>query len=316
MRESLLRIITYHRIGKLADAGGDDCSLFSATAAYFERQVKHLAKHFHVVAAEEVLEAIRQLRPLPERAVLITFDDAYRDFGEVAWPILRQYRLPATLFVPTAYPGDPNAVFWWDQLSRAITASELNHLDLPPYRLSLHSNEARQASLCTLQNEIKIMPHTVGMRLVKRICSELGVNDGGSSNILRWHELRALSNDGVTLGAHTRTHPMLDQVSPEKAREEIGGSLGDLQREIGNVLPIFAYPAGAYNHRVVDLLKKEGVELAVTCRDGHNRISSVDPLRLGRTNITMRTSPAIFALRLVNLFTCVDQWRHRPRKLQ
>ena len=81
----------------------------------------YLARHYEVVSLEEVLKAVEKETCLPKRAILITFDDAYCDFTDYAWPILRRLRLSATIFVPTAYPNQPYRGFWWDRLHRAFS---------------------------------------------------------------------------------------------------------------------------------------------------------------------------------------------------
>src|SRR5580698_8575584 len=115
----MLRVLAYHRVAELKDPLTDDPSL-SASPAGFAAQMRHVAKYYHPVAMPEVLDAIERNLPLPERAVLITFDDGYADFAEIAWPILKQFRLPATVFVPTAYPDHPELAFWWDRLYQAF----------------------------------------------------------------------------------------------------------------------------------------------------------------------------------------------------
>src|SRR5512138_1997070 len=104
----MLRVLTYHRVADPHATPWLNPALVSALPAVFEQQMAYVSRRYAAVSLEEVIDAaVRRIR-LPRRAVLITFDDAYRDFGEIAWPILRRHRLPATLFVPTAYPGAPD----------------------------------------------------------------------------------------------------------------------------------------------------------------------------------------------------------------
>lgn len=308
----MLRVLTYHRVAAPTETPALNPRIISATPATFDRQMGHLAKHYRVVSAKEVLDAQRAGGSLPSRALLITFDDAYRDFGEIAWPILRRYGLPATLFVPTGYPGRPDREFWWDRLYRAFThGSRRGFAQTPVGSLPLDTPEARRTSLGAMQQYLKTIPHAEAMQLVDRLCREPGERIGALPVVLDWDELRELAGDGVTLGAHTRTHPALTQLPVEQARAEIRGSREDLEREIGGTLPIFAYPFGAHNDRVVEVVREEGFELALTCIDGQNGVPSRDPLRLRRTNITPRTSPLIFRLRLLRIGSYIDGWRHR-----
>ena len=96
-RANLLRVLTYHDLDP--DSG-------------FAEQMELVARRYRVVSAEEVLEALGGGPPLAPRALLITFDDAYRSFETIAWPVLERLGLPAVLFVPSAFPGRPERVFW------------------------------------------------------------------------------------------------------------------------------------------------------------------------------------------------------------
>jgi len=308
-----LRVLTYHRILPRAAAGG--LPLVSATPEGFDRQMRYLSRRFHAVSLAEVLDAQRGARALPRRAVLITFDDAYSDFAEWAAPVLRRYQLPATLFVPTAYPAEPSRTFWWDRIHGALTRSARTAVAIPGLgSLPLHTAAARKATLRTLGGYLKSIPHERAMATIKALCEALGEEETSGRPTLDWSELRLLSSDGITLAAHTRTHPILTQISVAAVRSEIRRSLDDLTREIGVSPPALCYPAGVHDDSVAAAARAEGVEIAFTCLDGHNLLPSADPLRLRRTNITMRTSAPVFQVRLHRVGAALDAWRHRPRR--
>jgi peptidoglycan/xylan/chitin deacetylase (PgdA/CDA1 family) len=140
------------------------------------------------------------------------------------------------------------------------------------------------------------------MLLVEEFCQELGC-EFIENNVLEWKELQELAAQGVTLAAHTRTHPLLNRVSPAVARAEITGSFNDLCDRIGHVESVFAYPSGGLNDRVVDILREEGFSLAFTTQRGVNDLDQVDPLRLRRINVGVRTTDT--ALRSQLLAWCV-----------
>jgi len=106
----------------------------------------------------------------------------------------------------------------------------------------------------------------------------------------------------------------MTQITPERMREEVQGSLEDLQREIGVCLPIFCYPNGNHNGMAVSCLRQQGIRLAFTTLSGQNKLGSVDPLLLHRTVIMPRTAPVIFCLRLLQLGIRLDAWRERKQK--
>jgi peptidoglycan/xylan/chitin deacetylase (PgdA/CDA1 family) len=158
---------------------------------------------------------------------------------------------------------------------------------------------------------IKSLPHDHGTALVEEICDQLGEEDTPHPSVLGWDELRMIGRDNVSLCAHTQWHPLLTRVSPARARGEVSASMADMRRELGPVLPVFAYPDGAHDDDAVDVLHREGFTLAFTQLDGHNDPRRSDPLRLRRTNITPRTTLPLLRLRLQSWFTHVDRWRHR-----
>ncbi|HXE81263.1 MAG TPA: glycosyltransferase [Vicinamibacterales bacterium] len=307
-----LRVLTYHRILPPDRARACNPGTISATPEGFERQMRYLAARRRVVSADQVIAAQNGGPPLRPGAVLITFDDACRDFRDVAWPILKRHGLPAVVFVPTAFPDRPEAGFWWDRLYQAISRTRERVLDDARFgRLALGTPAERRASLRVVQRVIKATPHAEAMREVDRLCRALGEASIPTADVLSWDELRALAAEGVTCGAHTRTHPALTQLPIAEARAEIEQSRDDLTRQLGRTPRVFAYPFGDHDARVARLVWDAGFDLAVTCLDGSNPWPSADPWRLRRTNITRRTTPVIFRVRLTEWGAYVDRWRHR-----
>jgi peptidoglycan/xylan/chitin deacetylase (PgdA/CDA1 family) len=277
--------------------------------------MEHLARFYRVVSLPEVLEAVEKRRRLPKRAVLITFDDAYADFLEIAWPILKQFRLPATMFVPTAYPDHPERAFWTDALYQAFATTARGEINLAPFgRLALLPLHQKRRSLRAIQDHVTTISHWEAQRLVDSVCSEVGVSRVQGGSVLSWKQLRELASEGLTLGSHTRAHAIMTKITPEQMREEVQGSQEDLQREIGASLPIFCFPNGNHNDTVVSVLREQGIRLAFTTLSGPNDLDSVDPLRLHRTVIMPRTTRAIFSLRLLRLGIHLDAWRERKQR--
>jgi len=302
----------YHRVAELKDTPTVDSRSVSATPSAFAQQMRHLARYYHVVSMPDVLDAVKRGQPLRERSVLITFDDAYADFADIAWPILKQFRLPVTVFVPTAYPARPDLAFWWDKLYQAFRSTRRTALyDTPLGSLALTTSDLRRRSLRALQEYVPTVPHDEAMRLVDRVCAELAEAPVMCGSVLTWDQLRQLARDGVTLGSHTRTHPIMTQLPHDQIREEVRGSQQDLKTEIGFAFPIFCYPNGDHNDTITTTLREEGILLGFTTLAGENELGSTDLLRLRRTGITPRSSLPIFSLRLLRTGMYLDAWRYR-----
>ncbi len=298
-RTDLLRVLTYHRVDRPAARPALSPRLISATPAAFAQQMDYLAANYHVISMQEVLDTRRSGGALPPRAVLITFDDAYCDFAEHAWPILQRFGLPATLFVPTAFPDQPQRTFWWDRLYRGFQATaRRDELVTPLGQLPLNTAARRAYTYNRVVGCIKTLPHDAAMDLVDRLCNELDA-PAAENHVLGWDALRELAGEGLTLGAHTRTHPMMNRIAIGEAVAEAIGSFCDLLIQIGSALPIFAYPAGGLSDRLAATLKREGFLLAFTTRTGINDMQSADPLRLRRINVGRRTTVAVLRARLL-----------------
>jgi peptidoglycan/xylan/chitin deacetylase (PgdA/CDA1 family) len=281
----LLTILTYHRIDEPHAQPHLDPALISAAPREFERQVRWLAANARPLSLAELLDLRRARARPPPRAVLVTFDDAYRDFAEHAWPPLRAHGVPATLFVPTAYPGSAGAGFWWDRLHGALSRTRRRDaIATSAGYLPLATHEDRARAHRVLSKWVARTPHDDAMAEVQRVVAAVGgaVSD---SPILGWDDLRRLAGEGVTLAPHSRTHPRLDRLALERAREEIAGSRDDLARQIGRCPPAFAFPGGGHDGRLRALLAEEGFELAFTTCRGANDLARPDWLALRRTNV-------------------------------
>ena len=113
-------ILTFHRVND-----DDDPFLPSMPTAVFAARMAHIARHYRVLAVEDLVERVRQ-GTAPRNALALTFDDGYRDNLSHAAPILAQHGLPATIFLATGYIGTPD-VPWFDRRRPRLQA-------LPPKR--------------------------------------------------------------------------------------------------------------------------------------------------------------------------------------
>lgn len=296
----MLRVLTYQRVAG-EDARDDlDPGMISATPFEFCKQMQLLATRYHVIRLEDALAARRDRTELPENAVLVTFDGAYRDFRENAWPVLRHLGLPATLFVPTAYPDEPRRHFWWDRLYRDICWSiNGTQVTVPGGPVILRHPRQRLSTLRRLKETIRQMRHDEATRLLDAIHAQCGVADPADNGVLSWDELRQLHAEGVTLAPHTQTHPLLNRLSHKQARAEVSGSWTDLAKRIGPDVPrALAYPSGAVDNRVAALTADAGIEFAFTTRRGVNDLSKTSPLLLNRIDVGRRTTRAVLRAQL------------------
>lgn len=280
--------------------------LISATPETFEEQLVYLKSNYHLVSVADLLAAYENRRKLHSRSVMVTFDDAYRNFAEHAWPILKRHQVPVTLFVPTAYPDHPERTFWWDRLHQAVAKIEGQEVILTPVgSLPAATAGQRANTYRLLRDYVKTLPHKTAMAWVEDFCNQLKL-PSVENPVLSWDALRQLAQEGVTLGAHTRSHPLLNRITLPEVEAEVQGSLEDLQREIGVVAPIFSYPSGGFDEQVIQVMKASGIALAFTTDNGINDLRKIDWLRIRRVNISQRAPLAVLRARLLPVWNYIN----------
>jgi peptidoglycan/xylan/chitin deacetylase (PgdA/CDA1 family) len=292
-----LPVLTYHRVDEPGHRPDLYPGLLSATPAVFEAQMRHLAGRHRVLALEELVDLRQRAARPPDRAIAVTFDDGYRDLGEVAWPILRRLGLPATVFVPTAFPGT-GRVFWWDRLWAALAGAPAGTMALPDGRAMLSDEASRLAAFRAWRAALKSLPHDRLLAEVDRLSSAMG-GEPRSSATLDWEELRALAADGLAVAPHSRSHPLLTRVDPATLADELAGGRADLAERLGVRSVVTAYPSGAHDDAVVRAAADAGYELAFTTERGGNDLRRADWLRLRRFNIGRATTTALLRLEVL-----------------
>lgn len=295
-RRKKLVILTYHRVLKCADPILKD----DVDKDVFEKQMRILARYFNVLSLDDALEYLKQ-DSLPAGAVCITFDDGYRDNYEIAAPILKRHSLPATIFVASGFIG--NGVMWNDLVIEAIRKTKKQILrldDIELNKLKVGSIAEKIMAINIVLNSLKYLPKLQRTEYVESLIRACDV-DSPNGLMMTEKQLGLLSDYGVSIGAHTVTHPILKSLSDKESKYEIDKSRADLEKITGKKITHFAYPNGKYgkdydlNH--VDILRKSGFELAVTTHWGA-ALGSDDNLQLPRIAPWERTENK-FALRIV-----------------
>ncbi len=306
-RAGVLRVLTYHRVCDPARGFRGDPHVVSATPATFEAQMAYLARHYMPVTAEQVVAALSDGVQIPPRAVLVTFDDGYRDVMTEAWPILRRHGVPAVLFVPTAFPGSRRA-FWWDELWEIVSRSTVPQVDLFGLGLlPLRTAQERWSTVRALNRFLKTLEPEELVTRLQQVRAALGPAEVENRWVLDWEELRLLARDGLAIGSHTRTHPTMGTLTVGGLEEEICAAHTDLCRELGNAAPLFAYPYGKADPRAVPILRRLGYAAAFISLLGRNVMGQSDAFLLYRHSVDLHDSLARFAASLTTLYVGIHE---------
>ncbi len=311
-----LRVLAYHRVLPRLDEGryAFDAELVSARQEDFDWQMRYVAKHFHPVSCQQVAEAINAGTALPKRAVMVTFDDGFRDNYEVAFPVLRSHGVPALFFVSTGYI-DGQQPFWFDWLVHVFLhtpASEIR-LDAIDQTIVLGDTpRTRRAAALQLLRTLKRTPETKRVQVVDQLRQQTNVDMSTEALLqsapMTWDHIREMSHAGMEFGSHTVTHPILSTIAdPAALRFELGESKARIEHETGVPIIALAYPVGgrhAVNDAVIAATKAAGYQFAFTYLPGVNKLSTSHRFMLNRIQVERYTSRAMFsaALELPEVF--------------
>ncbi len=258
-----LSILIFHRVLPAPDPllpGEPD-------ARAFEARMRWLASAFRVMP---LLEAARRLADgtLPSNAACITFDDGYADNATVAAPILSRLRLPATFFIATGFLDGGR--MWNDTVIETVRAHRDATLDATAVDLGTwptSTDAEKVAAIEGLLGRLKYLPQAERQARVDRLAAATGV-PARSDLMMTPAQLRELRRYGMSIGAHTVTHPILTTLSADAARAEIVDGRRALESIVGEPVRVFAYPNGKpqrdYDASHVALVRELGFDAAVS----------------------------------------------------
>jgi peptidoglycan/xylan/chitin deacetylase (PgdA/CDA1 family) len=265
-----LRILAYHRV--LDDDESSfpfDEEVISATTDGFFRQMKFARDNFEVISFRDLKICEQQGHPWPKRALIITFDDGYRDNYTNAFPILRELGLTATIFLTAGHIGS-RELFWWDLVAYCIkhsTHASIKVLQLAPQTLWLTSEDARNSAIRRILGWLKVISENRKRAFVSQLAELTGVSPPNRETEpmhLSWTEVSEMANAGLEFGSHTLTHPILTNVSEDQLTVEVAQAKTIIEKRLKRQIIAFSYPVGRFDARVQAAVSNQGFQFAVS----------------------------------------------------
>lgn len=302
-------ILLYHRVAEI----DSDPQLLCVSPRTFEEHLRILRHNYHPLPLQ-ALSHNDVLSDLPERAVIITFDDGYADNLHQAGPLLKKYDIPATIFVTTGlldYDGE----FWWDELEKIFLqpgylptdlslriAQTTYSWNLKDWAIYSRTDYTAHASWTVLNPQFPTLRHQIYHQLChilmplspahrQELLQDLRAWSGRyqfsrpTHRHLTRDEVQTLAKDACfDIGAHCIEHPMLSTVSIQEQRREILQGKTQLETVLNHPLHSFAYPYGKrgdYTADTVEIVRQAGFSCA--CSNFPDVIlASTDILQLPR----------------------------------
>lgn len=293
-----LVVFNYHRLGDHSHAQFDR-ALYSAGQEEFARQVQFLKRNYDVVRVGDLDQALRH----SGRAVMITFDDGYRDNFDFALPVLIQENVPATFFITSGFI-DGGPVAWWDEIAwmvRTSTQTVLHALVPCNTQIPLASSEDREQTIRTLLKAYKNLPADQTVGFLDQLADVTGSGRCPRSMAqdiwMNWDMIREMDRQGMDIGGHTVSHPVLSNTDFDTQHSEIIGSKHRIETELGHPITAFSYPVGqpdSFTEVTKQILKSAGYRWAFSFSGGFSATGHADDFDLPRVAVSPHVSRELF----------------------
>jgi peptidoglycan/xylan/chitin deacetylase (PgdA/CDA1 family) len=260
----------------------------------FAAHLEYLKTHFHPLTLQDFVKYYHQGK-IPDRAVVITFDDGYADNFLYAKPLLEKYEIPATFFLASGYIGTQRE-YWWDDLERllllpgklpetlTLTINQQNYAwqmgavanyTQADYERDRHlkASSGKPGSRHALYFEIwqllQPLPDNLQQEAIRQIIQQSVVNVAPRPQNfpMSLAQVRELQTSGlIEIGGHTVTHPDLSAHDSTWQNQEITRGKQTLEEMTGQQLKSFAYPFGAYSPETLPLVQSAGFNCACSTK--------------------------------------------------
>ena len=308
--------LCYH--GVITDDHPEDLFLYRNTVSVrdFRSQLEFLSRHFHPISVSELSHHLRTDAALTPGAVLVTFDDGYRNNWTKAAPLLLKYGVPAMFNITTGYIGRPD-VLWPDEVNLRVLdwpqptipcpslESTSATLEVPPDAgARIGVAEKIRATCKTLSEEARLAYLNV-LRQVP--CRLLDQRDRELFDFLSWDDVRSLAQAGFEIGSHTVTHPILTQIEAAQLDYELEESKARIEAETGGNCTCLVYPNGQapdFSPAVAEAARRAGYQLGFSATGSYASLDD-DHFALSRIGVPGHQPPAVFESRTSGLHTWV-----------
>jgi peptidoglycan/xylan/chitin deacetylase (PgdA/CDA1 family) len=231
----------------------------------FEKAIGALRKNYDIVGLDEMVSVLAGGIPGNERLLAVTFDDGPKSYAVNALPVMETLGIPSTCFLITDCIGE-RAVYWryfFNYCVRSGFGKALASIAGEEYGMAVPEEEVLRITRIRFSKEknARIMH-----RIMAEIVSEDEYRDAETGLFLAETDIGELKkNPLVSLGIHTRTHPVMSGLSDSEIMDEISGGLDFYKHNIGAGAPMFSIPFGRlyrdYDERTV--LAARGLSLKV-----------------------------------------------------
>ena len=287
---SKLSVVMYHYVrdlktSRFPEIKGLDFKLFV-------EQIEYLRRHYQFVTSEQVARCLDSCEPLPDKAVLLTFDDAYIDHYTHVFPLLDRMGIQGSFYVPVKAVSentvlDVNKIHFTlaGQLDKAYLVrtieSQLDKLRadhaIEPFDdlVQKFAKPSRRdtAEVMLIKN---LLQHGLPLEIRSRIADELFVQTVGMDEAsfsrelyMSTEQVKTMQRHGMHIGCHGYNHFWWNKLDRAAVENEIDMSLSYLL-EVGVAQDMWTacYPYGSYDDQAIEILEDRRCKFALTTEVG------------------------------------------------
>jgi len=252
-----INVLLYHRVENLETSYS-----IIVTERNFEDQLKFICSNYNILRCDEDWSGVDR------KSVALTFDDGYVDFYTKAYPLLKKYNVPATVFISTGGIDNDNE-FWWDALENILKQPCLPHI-IRTRKKEFCVRDYQNRSELIMDVRGEIISNTYRVRDEEISCLKSQVNptlkNRQQYRTMNTKEIMQIAKDPlVTIGAHTINHILCDIENESVQMKEIEKSKTRLEEIINREVSLFAYPNGNIGSKTRSILSEFGFTRAFTC---------------------------------------------------
>lgn len=260
-----IKVFLFHRVSPQRDSLWDPIS-----PERFDSMIKYISKKHHIVSLEDHILGKNESKTIQKQLASVVFDDGYKDFLNYALPVLKKYNCPASMYVVTNCVTNQTPPWTYTLDYHFLNSKKLTiqlDPDLLPGDLRIKTFNDRASKLKfakAFKPYLKKIKNSQRLLLLEQILSSMDDVTVPSNLIMNWDELREIKNEGIEIGSHSVTHPLLAELeSKSELINEIKNSGTAIEKNLGHFPRTLSYPIGSYNELVKQTAKECGYQLGL-----------------------------------------------------
>ena len=268
----------------------------------FKKQIQFFSENFHVVTMEDIIHYYTEGYPLPPNALLLTFDDGYIDNYTYVWPVLLQYKMQGSFFVP-AKTFRENCLLDVNKIHFILASASIGELckelyeQLDYYRGGKWNYPSNQELFheYAVANRFDTKETIFFKRILQAILPEelrgiissnifkkyVGISEDVMAQELymNYDQMKVIKRQGGFFGIHGYNHYWMNRLEKNKLIEDIDLALDSMGELVNKKQWVVNYPYGSYSSGVIQSIQGKGcvlglsTDVAVANLEKNNRFS-------------------------------------------